>query len=62
VGTHADAEKAPTPEQELRERAVRVAAMLERWQEQDVSTEPDWDPERLERFQLRSSGRAADSE
>ena len=51
-GVAADAERA--------ERARRVAAMLHRWQSEDVNDEPEWDVEQIERMDLtRSTGSAA---
>ena len=39
--------------QDMRERAVRVAAMLDRWEAEDVSGEPEWNVEELEPMTLR---------
>ena len=33
---------------EIAERAARIAAMLDRWEAEDVSGEPDWNVEDLE--------------
>jgi hypothetical protein len=38
---------------EMAERATRVAAMLDRWDSEDVSNEPDWNVEDLEPIKLR---------
>jgi hypothetical protein len=35
------------------ERAARIAAMLDRWESEDVSGEPEWDVEDLEPIALR---------
>jgi hypothetical protein len=45
--------RAVPPEAEREERAKRIAAMLDRWEEEDVSAEPDWDPAALEPLDLR---------
>lgn len=34
-------------------RAERIAAMLDRWRSEDISDEPDWDPEDVARVRLR---------
>jgi len=44
----------PSPE-EMAERASRIAAMLDRWAADDVSTEPDWSVDDLEPLTLRRS-------
>ncbi|MCC6903030.1 MAG: hypothetical protein IT377_28935 [Polyangiaceae bacterium] len=45
---------------ERTERARRVAAMLQRWQTEDVSDEPEWDVDRVERMNLtRPTGSSA---
>jgi hypothetical protein len=49
-----DPESAP-PEAERTEQAARLVAMLKRWATEDVSQEPDWDVDALER--VRFSGR-----
>jgi hypothetical protein len=36
------------------DRAQRIAAMLSRWEAEDVSGEPDWDVGGFEPFTLRS--------
>jgi hypothetical protein len=36
------------------DRAQRIAAMLSRWEAEDVSSEPDWDVADNEPFKLRS--------
>ena len=46
---HADT-TSPT---EMAERAARVAAMLDRWDSEDVSGEPEWNVEDLEPMTLR---------
>ena len=51
-------ESAP-PEAERAEQAARLAAMLKRWATEDVSQEPDWDAEALERVQLGGQPKAA---
>ena len=38
---------------ETAERAARIAAMLDRWSAEDVSTEPDWSVTDLEPITLR---------
>jgi hypothetical protein len=38
---------------EMAERARRIAAMLDRWDHEDVSGEPDWNVEDLEPMMLR---------
>jgi hypothetical protein len=38
-----------TPSSARAEQAARIAAMLRRWAEEDVSDEPDWDPAEVER-------------
>jgi hypothetical protein len=35
------------------ERADRLAEIFARWQTEDVTGEPDWDPEAIEPFALR---------
>jgi len=39
--------------EEIAQRAARVAAMLDRWDFEDVSDEPDWNVEGLEPMALR---------
>lgn len=34
------------------EQAARIAAMFERWAAEDVSEEPDWDVEQIERIRF----------
>ena len=41
--------------QETAERATRIAAMLDRWNAEDVSKEPDWNIADLEPVTLRHS-------
>jgi hypothetical protein len=41
--------------QETVERAARIAAMLDRWNAEDVSKEPDWSIADLEPVTLRHS-------
>jgi hypothetical protein len=41
--------------QETADRAVRVAAMLDRWDADDVSGEPEWNVEDLAPMTLRHS-------
>jgi hypothetical protein len=36
------------------DRAQRIAAMLERWETEDVADEPDWDVATVESLRLRS--------
>lgn len=38
---------------ELAERAARIAAMLDRWEAEDVSSEPEWDVDDLEPMTFR---------
>jgi hypothetical protein len=40
---------------EIAERAARIATMLDRWESEDVSGEPDWNVEDLEPVTLRRS-------
>jgi hypothetical protein len=47
------ADKAPP--QETAERAARIAAMLDRWNAEDVSKEPDWSIADLQPITLRHS-------
>jgi hypothetical protein len=42
----------PSPT-EMAERATRIAAMLDRWDSEDVSGEPEWNVEDVERLTLR---------
>lgn len=42
----------PDPDHEREARAGRVAAMLDRWAQEDVSGEPDWDVGRIEPLRL----------
>jgi hypothetical protein len=44
-----------------RERAARVTAMFERWAADDISDEPEWDIDQVERLRFRHDARAADS-
>lgn len=48
-------ESAP-PDAERTEQAARIAAMLKRWQTEDLSQEPDWDVDALQpvRFAMQS--------
>jgi len=46
---------APPSPGEMAERASRIAAMLDRWAADDVSTEPDWSIDDLEPITLRHS-------
>jgi hypothetical protein len=41
--------------QELADRAARVAAILDRWEAEDVSGEPEWSVEELEPVTFRRS-------
>lgn len=45
--TPTDLPPSTMPPDESRRRAERLRAMLERWQQEDTSGEPDWDPERV---------------
>ena len=38
---------------DMADRAKRIAAMLDRWNSEDVSGEPDWNVEDLEPMMLR---------
>ena len=40
------------------EQAARVAAMFERWAAEDVSAEPEWDVEQIERITFSSPSTA----
>ena len=44
-----------------RERAMRVATMLERWATEDISAEPEWDVDQVDELRFRNVTRAADS-
>jgi hypothetical protein len=44
-----------------RELAARVTAMFERWAADDVSDEPEWDIDQIERLGFRRDARATDS-
>jgi hypothetical protein len=39
----------------MMERAARISAMLDRWNADDVSEEPEWSVEELEPMSLRAS-------
>ncbi|HWO20447.1 MAG TPA: hypothetical protein VNO30_16875 [Kofleriaceae bacterium] len=41
--------------QETAVRAARVAAMLDRWEAEDISAEPEWSAEDVEPMTLRHS-------
>jgi hypothetical protein len=41
-----------TRKQERAERAARITAMLDRWAQQDVSHEPGWDIDDVQRLRL----------
>jgi hypothetical protein len=41
--------------QDRAERAKRIAAMLDRWATGDVSNEPDWDAESIEKLGLANA-------
>ena len=45
------------PAVEAARRAARVRAMLERWSQEDVSEEPEWEPAAAPRLALRSTER-----
>jgi hypothetical protein len=51
-------ESAP-PEAERTEQAARLVAMLKRWATEDVSQEPDWDVEAVERVRFSGQPKAA---
>ena len=51
-------ESAP-PEAERTEQATRLVAMLKRWATEDVSQEPDWDVEAVERVRFSGQPKAA---
>ena len=59
------AKPAEFPSEVIRsEQAARIAAMLERWTTEDVSDEPDWDVDQVERIVFSSkpaTGEPADS-
>lgn len=42
-----------SPQRNPAERAARIAAMLDRWDAENVSDEPEWDSEDLEPMALR---------
>ncbi len=44
----------------MAERAARIAAMLDRWDAEDVSGEPEWDVEDLEPVKLRQPSASDD--
>jgi hypothetical protein len=39
----------------MAERAARISAMLDRWNAEDISDEPEWSVEDLEPMKLRSA-------
>ena len=41
------------PIDERAARAERIAAMLDRWREEDLSQEPDWEVQDVQRVRLR---------
>jgi hypothetical protein len=41
---------------DMADRAKRIAAMLDRWNSEDVSGEPEWNIEDLEPMMLRDPG------
>jgi hypothetical protein len=43
------------------EQAARVAAMLERWAAEDISDEPAWDIDQIERIRFSSASAAETS-
>jgi hypothetical protein len=47
------------PEAERSEQAARLVAMLKRWAIEDVSQEPDWDVDALERVRFSGQTKAA---
>ncbi|HEY0479855.1 MAG TPA: hypothetical protein VGD37_20190 [Kofleriaceae bacterium] len=47
-----DPSDATSRQKEMAERAARIAAMLARWEAEDVSREPQWDIEDLEPMTL----------
>ena len=50
---------ASSPPIERTEQASRIAAMLERWRTEEVSDEPDWDVDALERTSFASKSEAS---
>jgi hypothetical protein len=54
MSRHGNEAQAPPPEADASERAARVRAMLERWAEEDVSGEPDWDPSEVAPLSVRA--------
>jgi hypothetical protein len=55
------AKPAELPSEVIRaEQAARVAAMVERWATEDVSDEPDWDVDQVERVAFSSPSGAAE--
>jgi hypothetical protein len=44
------------PQEDMVERAARIAAMLDRWAAEDISDEPEWDVGDIQPMTLRSSG------
>ena len=45
---------------EMAERAARIEAMLDRWDSEDVSDEPEWDVKDLEPMTLRRAAAGDD--
>ena len=45
---------------DMAERAARIAAMLDRWDAEDVSGEPEWNVEDLEPMALRRASASDD--
>lgn len=45
MSSHAEDQRKAIDAAETAERARRIAAMFERWNAEDVSSEPDWDPD-----------------
>jgi hypothetical protein len=55
------AKPAEFPSEVIRsEQAARVAAMLDRWAAEDVSDEPDWDVDQVERIAFSSQPAATE--
>lgn len=57
----ADQLQPPSDETERAEHARRIAAMLRRWEQEDVSDEPEWDIAQIERLTLTRPGEPSSS-
>ncbi len=52
---HTNEAQPTTPEDDNKERAARIARMLQRWAQEDLSNEPDWDVADITPLFLRGS-------